>query len=358
MKEHRKWIVEYIVGDVEQEREKPLGNYVERRLVLVSHDESTTQANDGKKKSWVHENEHALKKKGLGRGIHQSDVICSTVGWVKAASQSLEYGKNYEGYWNGELFVKQVSKETVKIHISNYILTSQLHEKIIPAFEAAHGPRYQALFMVDNSQGHSAYSKDALLSSCMNLHPGGKQARMRDGWFTQNGQKVVQLMIFPVDHHEFPDQPKGMKQVLQERGLWINGLKMKCRDKCLVESVNCCSKRLLEVQPDFQEQRSLVQEVIEAAGHLGIFLPKFHCELNFIEYFWGAIKKFLCDQCDYTFTMLQENLPKALGSVSVETIRRWEHRMWHWLEAYDDGLATREAQLHVQKFSSRKYKSH
>ena len=102
-------IVEYVVGDVGKERQKVVENCVERRLVLVSHDESTTQANDGKKKSWVHENEHALKKKGVGWGIHQSDVICSTTGWLKHASQSLEYGKNYEGYWNGELFVTQVS---------------------------------------------------------------------------------------------------------------------------------------------------------------------------------------------------------------------------------------------------------
>ena len=236
--------------------------------------------------------------------------------------------------------------------------SSQLHEKIIPAFEDAHGPGYQALFMVDNSQGHSAYSKDALLSSHMNLNPGGKQARMRDGWFTRNGQKVLQPMIFPVDHVSFPDQPKGMKQVLQERDLWIDGLKMKCRDKCQLGSANCCAKRLLEVQQDFQEQRSLVQEVIEAAGHLCIFLPKFHCELNFIEYFWGAMKKYLRNHCDYTFTTLQENVPKALESVAVETIRKWEHRMWRWLDAYDNGLTAREAQLHVQKCSSRKYKSH
>ena len=212
--------------------------------------------------------------------------------------------------------------------------------------------------MIDNSQGHSAYSKDALLSSRMNLHPGGKQARMRDGWFLQNGQRVAQPMVFPTDHREFPDQPKGMKQVLQERNLWVDGLLMKCQDKCRVDSGNCCAKRLLEVQPDFQEQRSLVWEVIEAAGHLCIFLPKFHCELNFIEYFWGAMKKYLRDHCDYTFATLQANLPKALESVAVGTIRKWEHRMWRWLEAYDDGLAAREAQHHVQKFSSRKYKSH
>jgi hypothetical protein len=102
---------------------------------------------------------------------------------MEKASQSLEYEKNYEGYWTGESFVKQVC------HLAtlqgwpcfNYIL--QLVDKIIPAFKELHGPEYQALIMVDNSQGHSAYSTDALLVSRMNMRPGGKQARLRDGWF-------------------------------------------------------------------------------------------------------------------------------------------------------------------------------
>jgi hypothetical protein len=81
-------------------------------LVLCSHDKSTSQANNSPEKSWVHQDEHALKKKGVGRGQHQSDVICSTVGWLKEASQSLEYGKNYDGYWTGEMFVKQVRIST------------------------------------------------------------------------------------------------------------------------------------------------------------------------------------------------------------------------------------------------------
>ena len=64
----------------------------------------------------------------------------------------------------------------------------KLTEKIIPAFEKAHGPSYQAPVMVDNSQGHSAYSVDALLTSQMNMRPGGKQANMQDGWFVWHGE--------------------------------------------------------------------------------------------------------------------------------------------------------------------------
>ncbi|KAF7309325.1 hypothetical protein MIND_00302800 [Mycena indigotica] len=69
------------------------------------------------------------------------------------------------------------------------LFVKQLKEKIIPAFEAAHGPGYQALFMIDNSQGHSAYSEDALLAQRMNLNPGGKQARLRDGWYLDADKK-------------------------------------------------------------------------------------------------------------------------------------------------------------------------
>ena len=45
--------------------------------------------------------------------------------------------------------------------------------------------------------------------------------------------------------------------------------------------------------------------------------------LNF--FFWSAVKKYLCDNWDYTFDTLKENLPKALASVDVKTIRKWEH---------------------------------
>ncbi|KJA16237.1 hypothetical protein HYPSUDRAFT_193377 [Hypholoma sublateritium FD-334 SS-4] len=234
------------------------------------------EANNGQTKSWVPDGEQPLKKKGAGRGIHQSDVVCATVGWVKEASQSLEYGKNYEGYWDGALFVKQI------------------REKIIPAFERAHGPGYQALIMVDNSQGHCAYAEDALLVSRMNLRPGGKQARLRDGWFIRNGTVVTQKMIFPSDHKEFPDQPKGMKQILIERGLWDNRL----------------------------------------------------------------LKRYLREHCDYTFPTLQANLPIALGSINKLLIRKWQNRMMRWVDAYRDGLNAKNAQIRVQAFSSKKYTSH
>ena len=106
------------------------------------------------------------------------------------------------------------------------------------------------------------------------------------------------------------------------------------------------------------KQKSLIQETIKAAGHLCLFLPKFHCELNPIEYFWGMVKKYLCDHCDYSFDGLKENLLKALDSVPIQTIHRWEHWLFHWVDMYQAGLGSVEAQFKVKQFSSKQYKSH
>jgi hypothetical protein len=190
------------------------------------------------------------------------------------------------------------------------------------------------------------------------MQPGGKQAFMCNGWFVHNRQKISQEMNFPANDPEFPSLPKGMKQVLTECGLWSNGLQMQCKDSCNLYATACCAKRLLDLQSDFKAQCSLVQEVIEADGHLCIVLPKFHCELNFIEFFWGAVKKYLCDNCDYAFTTLKENLLKVMASVQLSTIRKWEHRMIRWMEAYCSGLGVKDAQMKVKEFSSKHYTSY
>ena len=94
------------------------------------------------------------------------------------------------------------------------------------------------------------------------------------------------------------------------------------------------------------------------AGHLCIFLPKFHCELNFIEYFWGVVKKYLHEHCDYTFETLKKNMPEALDSINIQTIQWWEHQMQRWMDAYRNGMETWAAQIHIQNYSSKNYKSH
>ena len=51
--------------------------------------------------------------------------------------------------------------------------------------------------------------------------------------------------------------------------------------------INCCARRLMSLELDFLNQKGAIAETIEKAGHKCIFYPKFHCELNFIERYWG-----------------------------------------------------------------------
>jgi len=260
MKEYKARLVQYVVGNVEIEAHINPTNFVECQLVLCAHDEMTVQSNDMAQKSWVFDGEHQLRKKGVGRGIHRSDVICSIMGHLVDAGQSLEYGKNYDGYWNGEMFMKQVG--TPKYYVFTWrgsLNTNQLKEKIIPTFETLHSAGYQALFLIDNSQGHAAYAEDALLVSHMNVNPGGKQARMQDGWFMEDGIKVLQAMVFSKDNPDYPNEPKGIKFVLSECGLYQSPLHGKCQSRCDLGATACCNKRILECKPDFQAQKSLVQ---------------------------------------------------------------------------------------------------
>ena len=65
-------------------------------------------------------------------------------------------------------------------------------------------------------------------------------------------------------------------------------------------------------EPDFGEQLCWLEEVITAAGHKTIFLPKFHPELNAIERYWGCLKKFTRWRCDDSLYSLRENVDSFL----------------------------------------------
>ena len=54
---------------------------------------------------------------------------------------------------------------------------------------------------------------------------------------------------------------------------------MQCKDNC--SSNQCCAKQILNNQPDFKAQKSLVQEVVESAGvRTGRFL---HAEIKILQ---------------------------------------------------------------------------
>ena len=80
---------------------KFIGNELETRIdpnlegeqkihVLVTHDETTFQSNDGQKSGWRPKNEQPLRKKGQGRTIHVSDFLTDTIGRLKINEEEID----------------------------------------------------------------------------------------------------------------------------------------------------------------------------------------------------------------------------------------------------------------------------
>ena len=78
-------------------------------------------------------------------------------------------------------------------------------------------------------------------------------------------------------------EAKGIKQTLEKRGFKVQRMRAKCAPVCPFENNTCYMARLLSKQDNFRFQDSLLEQKMKAKGHLCIFLPKFHCELNPIE---------------------------------------------------------------------------
>ena len=181
----------------------------------------------------------------------------------------------------------------------------------------------------------------------MNVNPGGKQKLLRTTVIPVNNpppkagctdtQGLTQTMVYP-DNHPDPklrSQAKGMKAVFQERESVWDKLSMRCggkvvgkcksclksqltkdAERCVIQAEAmgmeetlmdadiaqaeeaiaapknswCCMHWVLSLQDNFVNEKPLLQHYIEGWGHVCLFLPKFHCELNLIEMVWGYAK--------------------------------------------------------------------
>lgn len=319
----------------------------ERPIVFYTHDESTFYANDGKSSTWRPTGEMPLRKKGQGLSLMVSEFISEVcgplsykdpaTGVVESSVEFLNAGTRRDGWWTGDDMARQFRKAI------------SIHKKKHPAL-------FIGLWAFDNATNHSAFAKDALLVRKMNVGPGGKQPVMRS---TTLEDGTVQEMVFPLDHHAVGlcGAPKGMAQVLKERGLWRDSLIGTCQvckenRKTTNDSPNCCMTRILELQKDFASQKSVLEEIAEEEGQLIIFYPKFHCELNFIEMYWAAVKRFTRAYCNYTFKGLEKTIPLALKSVGVEKIQRFARKSFRYMDAYRKGMDGALADIQVRKYRS------
>ncbi|CAG8826684.1 15263_t:CDS:2, partial [Gigaspora margarita] len=197
----------------------------EKKHIWVTHDEFTFHVNNGPRAMWGPKGEQLLRKKGMGLGIHVSDFLMKTIGPLR---DDLEEAR--------EIIILESC--------------------------------YDGLFAFDNATAHTAFAKDTLLSSKINLFPGGSVLKMQDTVWNRN----CQLMVIEEDYIIYDnktkldinlrDQPKGLK--------WQEGMVLECAS-CKKEPnpniTNCCAYRLMANQPDFLAQCGQVQQKIESHSY-------------------------------------------------------------------------------------------
>ena len=120
--------------------------------------------------------------------------------------------------------------------------------------------------------------------------------------------------------------PKGMKRILEERGVNTKGMKAEKMREVLGE------------MSDFKYEKTKVEKLVSSRGHRAIFIPKFHCELNPIESCWCHSKHYTRSHCDYTFPGLLATINASLNSVTLDMIRKFFRKTREIMRAYREGL--------------------
>ena len=311
----------------------PLGNEsADKNLVLIYHDETTFHSNEGRKAGWHVKGEWPLLPKDQGRSLMVSDFMDEFGGFLALteeevkrrdeedptvpllAREVIEVGAQHDGYYDSDKFCRQVTKAAR-----------------IAAFKYP-PERFDVYFVFDQAKTHTAYTADALIASRMNVKPGGEQPVMRVSPFVVNG--APQRMVLP------DGTPKGLKMVLEERGVDVR--KMKKEDMVAK----------LATFDDFKNEKNKVQRLLIQFEIRALFLPKFHPELNPIERVWGKAKVYTRDRCDYSFPSLQRMVAPALASVTLDQIRKYFRKSRDYVNAFKDGHTGYEADKVIKDYRS------
>jgi transposase len=311
----------------------------ERRIVLWFHDESTFYANDWHIARSIHKGEKPTPyAKGEGTSEMVADLVSADFGWLRSpdgkeeARVLFKAGENWEGYFTAEDILKQVEKAIDILekyypdqdHVLVYgnVSTHQkrpdgsLSARKMPKFTSKPESNWLIKVNAVDANGRQIYA------------PNGKvlktKIQMEDATFA-DGTK--QPLYFPPGHKK-QGLFKGMQVIMQERGLPTEGLLAQCPDfKCPNKgTTDCCCRRTLFNQPDFVGVKSRLKTYCNSHGVEVIFLPKFHCELNFIEQCWGYAKRIYQHYpASSKEADLERNLLASLEPVPLESMRKSVH---------------------------------
>ena len=323
----------------------------EKEHILCPQDECLTSTNDAPHWRWMKSTEHPIRKKGNGCGVHICGWISKKTGHLRLSNEQLAAeallpedqrlpvmdshkiiypGKGFDDWWD----LKQLMDQMVHtINIFRWLHPDQI-----------------GIFLFDCSSAHEGLAHDALNVNNMNANPGGAQRHLHDTVILLNNPPPKpghpdmygqpQSMTYPSNYPNpaLQGKAKGLKAVLNEHelawdemivkngGKWSVGKCKECKksqskkdverkvaeaeamgqedtleDNDIVQAEEpkvaespisdwCCCYHVLSLQDDFANKKPMIQHYIESWGHVCMFLPKFHCELDTIEMLWGLMK--------------------------------------------------------------------
>ncbi|KAE9395876.1 hypothetical protein BT96DRAFT_825578, partial [Gymnopus androsaceus JB14] len=205
------------------------------------------------------------------------------------------------------------------------------------SLSARHMPKNTRTWLIKvterDASGNLVYHSNSLLKKAK-IHMGPGQ--LPDG--------SRQDLYFP-EGHEQAGMFKGMTVILQERSVDMKDSKGRIKNaeckrfKCTEGATDCCLHRILFNQPDFESVDSILETACKAHGVEVLFLPKFHCKLNFIEQCWGYAKQvYRCNPDSSHEDVLMKNAIDALAAVPILSMRRFANRSRHFMNGYAVGL--------------------
>eukprot|EP00733_Pompholyxophrys_punicea_P000146 Pompholyxophrys_punicea_v1_NODE_24_length_5258_cov_21.593175.p1 type:complete len:471 gc:universal NODE_24_length_5258_cov_21.593175:1821-3233(+) len=201
----------------------------------------------------------------------------------------------------------------------------------------------------------------------------GDRGRGRGRGRGQNGSDVVVSGVDDGDDigvqqaeaivYGYVGKPKGKKQVLFERGLWVEGMKMDHADPALNMDM------VLSSYSDFKNEKTALQDLVESRGHILLMSPKCHPELAGlgIEYNWGKSKlEYRQNINDEDPAHLHDNILKSVstspgGPLPIARVRKFARKTRDYRNVYrnwDTLLETGEASLELIEKMRKKRKTH
>ena len=230
--------METFVGDEMETCIQPELDSGKNKVVLVTQDECIFQAHDGARRIWQEKTRKELRPKGPGASMMVSAFLCQCHGLLRLPEELTELhpeiptdstvimhpGANKDGYFTNEDLASQTRTMLIVFDVlhpgctalvaydnsSNHHAMANdagknadgwwIHELLLKQvehfmnlFELAF-PYDSACIIFDCSENHAEFAKDALVVNRMNVHPGGKQSRMRSSTCVHASQRHL-----PVD---------------------------------------------------------------------------------------------------------------------------------------------------------------